>query len=60
MDLRSRWKESETVRRSVIGAIAGAVAGITAVSIEGSLVEQYGVALLFGAIVFIALRLLVE
>jgi hypothetical protein len=48
------------MRRSVIGAIAGSVAGVTAVSIEGSLVEQYGVAILFGGLVFVALKLLVD
>ena len=60
MGLRSKWQESKRVRRSVIGGVAGSVAGVTAVSIEGSLLEQYGVALLFGALVFVALKLLVD
>lgn len=60
MGLKTRWQESQQVRRAVIGAIAGSVAGVTAVSIEGSLIEQYGVAIFVGLIIFVALRLLVD
>lgn len=60
MGIRERWQDSDTVRRGVIGAIAGAVAGITAVSIEGGFIGRYGVALFVGIVVFIALKLLLD
>lgn len=60
MGLRTRWRESQQVRRGVIGGISGAVAGITAASLEGGLLQRYGVAILIGLIVFVALKLLVD
>lgn len=61
MDLRSTWRESQQVRRGVMGAISGAIAGITAASLEGvGTFQRYGVALLIGLIVFIALKLLLD
>jgi ammonia channel protein AmtB len=60
MGLRSAWRDNQQVRRGVIGAISGAIAGITAASLEGGLVQRYGVAIVIGLIVFIALKLLVD
>lgn len=60
MGLKSTWQENQQVRRGVIGALSGALAGITAASIEGTLLERYGVAIILGLIVFIALKLLVD
>ena len=60
MGLKSTWQENQQVRRGVIGAISGALAGITAASIEGTLLERYGVAIVLGLIVFIALKLLID
>ncbi|WP_152041806.1 hypothetical protein [Salinigranum salinum] len=60
MGLRSTWRDSQQVRRGVIGAISGAVAGITAASLEGGILQRYGVAIFIGIVVFIALLLLVE
>jgi ammonia channel protein AmtB len=60
MGLRTTWRDSERVRRGVIGAVSGAVAGITAASLEGGLFQRYGVAIVIGLIVFVALKLLVD
>jgi uncharacterized membrane protein YgaE (UPF0421/DUF939 family) len=60
MGLKSTWRENERVRRAAMGAVAGAIAGITAASLQGSLFERYGVALVIGLIVFVALKLLVD
>ncbi|WP_380677533.1 hypothetical protein [Salinigranum sp. GCM10025319] len=60
MGLRSKWRESQQVRRGVIGAISGAVAGITAAGLEGGLLQRYGVAIFIGLVVFVALKLLVD
>lgn len=60
MGLRSAWRDNQQVRRGVIGAISGAIAGITAASLEGGIAQRYGVAIVIGLIVFIALKLLVD
>jgi hypothetical protein len=60
MGLRSVWREKQQVRRSVIGAISGLIAGITAAGIEGTVVERYGVAIAIGLIAFVGLLLLVD
>ena len=60
MGLRSAWRDNQQVRRGVIGAISGAIAGITAASLEGGIAQLYGVAIVIGLIVFIALKLLVD
>lgn len=60
MGLRSTWQNNQQVRRGVMGAIAGSVAGITAASLEGGLIQRYGVAIFIGLVVFIALKLLLE
>ncbi|RDI72827.1 hypothetical protein [Halopelagius longus] len=59
MELRERLSEDDRLRRGVIGAVSGAVAGLTAVSLEsGGSAERFLVALFVGAVVFIALWLL--
>ncbi|WP_318569217.1 hypothetical protein [Salinigranum marinum] len=60
MGLRSAWHDNQQVRRGVIGAISGAIAGITAAGLEGGLFQRYGVAIVIGLIVFVALKLLVD
>lgn len=60
MGLRSIWQENQRVRRGVIGALSGAVAGITAASLEGGLLQRYGVAIFIGLVVYIALKLLID
>ncbi|AUV82368.1 hypothetical protein C2R22_12540 [Salinigranum rubrum] len=60
MGLRSTWQENQQVRRGVMGAIAGSVAGITAASLGGGLFYRYGVAIFIGIVVFIALKLLLD
>ncbi len=60
MGLRSTWQENQQVRRGVMGAIAGSIAGITAASLGGSLFYRYGVAIFIGIVVFIALKLLLD
>jgi hypothetical protein len=60
MGLRSAWRENERVRRGAIGAVSGAVAGITAAGLDGGILQRYGVAIVIGLIVFVALKLLVD
>lgn len=60
MGLRSTWQDNQQVRRAVMGAIAGSIAGITAASLDGGLFYRYGVAVFIGIVVFVALKLLLE
>jgi hypothetical protein len=60
MGLRSTWQNNQQVRRGVMGAIAGSVAGITAAGLDGGILQRYGVAIFLGIVVFIALKLLLE
>jgi high-affinity Fe2+/Pb2+ permease len=60
MGLRSTWQNNQQVRRGVMGAIAGMVAGITAAGLDGSLFYRYGVAIFLGIVVFVALKLLLD
>lgn len=60
MGIKSTWEENQQVRRGVMGAIAGSVAGITAAALEGSIIQRYGTAIVIGLIVFVALKLLLD
>jgi hypothetical protein len=53
-------RDSRRLRLGAIGAVSGAVAGILAVNLTGSFVQRYGMAVFFGLIVYVALRLVVE
>jgi hypothetical protein len=59
MELRERLSENDAFRRGLIGAVAGAVAGLTAASIDaGSTAERFLIAVFIGAVVYVALWLL--
>jgi ammonia channel protein AmtB len=60
MGLLSTLRDSRRLRLGAIGAVSGAVAGILAVNLTGSFVQRYGMAVFFGLIVYVALRLVVE
>jgi hypothetical protein len=56
----STWRESQRLRRGAIGALSGAVAGVTAASLEGGFVVRYGTAAFVGIVAFVALKLLLD
>lgn len=60
MGVKAIWRDNQQVRRAVIGGISGAIAGVTAAAIEAPFMQRYGVAIVIGLIVFIALKLLVD
>lgn len=59
MGLRERFSGNETFRRGAIGAVAGAVAGLTAASLNtGGTIERFLVAIFIGGVLYVALWLL--
>jgi ammonia channel protein AmtB len=60
MGVKAIWRDNQQVRRSVVGGISGAIAGITAATFEAPFMQRYGVAIVIGLIVFVALNLLVD
>ncbi|MFC6824754.1 hypothetical protein [Halopelagius fulvigenes] len=56
--LRERFERSDTFRRGVIGAVSGALAGVTLTLLDASTAGDYFAAIFIGAVAFVALWLL--
>ena len=58
--LRERFDESDAFRRGVIGAMAGALAGVTLTLLGAATPGDYFVAIFIGVVTYVALWLLVS
>ncbi|SFR59780.1 hypothetical protein [Halogeometricum limi] len=58
--LRERFEQSDAFRRGVIGAIAGALAGVVLTLLGGTGISDFLVAIFIGGVTYVALWLLVN